>query len=228
MKNLKIICYLRDGFINSGHPINIDSLIVHAVLCELLLGNEDETILERNNDIDIESEEFKKNVPVEIYYDKENYVYKSSFMYCENICDDLMFITKRFRANHINNLSHNKKIKLGSGIYKEYHLPFPKVVSKEVCFYCKGDKENIKYLLNKHIAGIGKKQSYGYGEVLEWNVINIKEELWYYNKIFPYTIEKYKEILSKRSYGAYKPIYNDTKNFAECYITQKFDKKGYG
>jgi hypothetical protein len=214
--NLEINCYLSNGFIGGAFPLQIDSMMVHATLCELLKDNGNEDILD--NSIDISSDNFRNEVPLEQFKD----MYKTSGSYIINPTQDTTFISKRFRQNMLEYLDegNKKKVNLGSGIYKEYHLPFSKIVTKQIKFYVLGNKEQIEYLLNEHIKYIGKKSSYGYGEVLEWDIQLIEKEQWFYNKVFPFEIEEYKEYLLKRIYMAYKPLYRDAENFAECYLTR--------
>ena len=69
-----------------------------------------------------------------------------------------------------------KRIDIARGSLKNYHMPIVLNSYKQMYFYARGDREEIIRLLNEHIHFIGKKASQGYGEVLEWESEDIKED----------------------------------------------------
>lgn len=68
------------------------------------------------------------------------------------------------------------RIDIGSGHYKNYHMPLVMKSYKEIVFYAKGDKEEIERLLKSYIFYVGKKGSQGYGRIREIIVEEIEED----------------------------------------------------
>lgn len=60
------------------------------------------------------------------------------------------------------------KVIIEQGKYKAYHMPVFYRVARSVCWYCVGDKAEIKMLLST-LTHIGKKASQGWGRVA-WTV----------------------------------------------------------
>ncbi len=73
-----------------------------------------------------------------------------------------------------------KKIKIGSGRYKNYANTLKVTDVAEIVFYALGNKEEIKRLLS-WVYALGKKESQGYGIVREWIVEELKEQIDFLN-----------------------------------------------
>lgn len=63
---------------------------------------------------------------------------------------------------------NKRKIDINKGKFKSYDMPLNLHSFKEVWFYFDSDNiKKIEYLIYKHLFGIGKKTSQGYGEIKE-------------------------------------------------------------
>lgn len=67
---------------------------------------------------------------------------------------------------------------------KSYDLPLYLRLTPTITWYCVGDKKGIEELL-QGCPGVGKKRSYGHGQVSKWEVSQIKEDwhLWRNGKL---------------------------------------------
>lgn len=65
------------------------------------------------------------------------------------------------------------------GAEKNYDLPLYLRLTEAITWYCVGDKTKIEALLES-CTGLGKKRSYGYGQVNRWDISEIKDDwhLW--------------------------------------------------
>lgn len=61
-----------------------------------------------------------------------------------------------------------ERVDIGSGFYKNYHMPLVLKSYKIITFYVRGDMEEIKRLLENYIFYLGKKGSQGYGQIRKW------------------------------------------------------------
>lgn len=121
-----------------------------------------------------------------------------------------------------------RQIEIDKGAFKSYDMPLNLYVLPKVWFYFDSDNiKEVEKLVTKHLYGLGKKTSQGYGEIS-----NIQIETLDYNPfdniIRPVPIkslnipekEKTDLMLSgKVSYCAFKPPYWETKFFEACLIS---------
>lgn len=56
-----------------------------------------------------------------------------------------------------------RKVHTGKGALKSYDMPLPLHNIKTVWFYFQGDAKKVEYLIKRHLTGIGKKISQGFG-----------------------------------------------------------------
>ena len=70
-----------------------------------------------------------------------------------------------------------QRIDIGSGHYKNYHMPLVIKSYKTITFYVRGDMEETKRLLENYIFYLGKKGSQGYGQIRKWG-FNETDEDW--------------------------------------------------
>jgi len=69
---------------------------------------------------------------------------------------------------------NKRKIDINKGKFKSYDMPLNLHSIKEVWFYFDSDNiKKIEYLIYKHLFGIGKKTSQGYGEIQEMSIEQI-------------------------------------------------------
>jgi len=69
-----------------------------------------------------------------------------------------------------------ERVDIGSGFYKNYHMPVVIQSYKTITFYVRGDMEEVKRLLENYIFYLGKKGSQGFGQVGKWEFEEIEED----------------------------------------------------
>lgn len=68
--------------------------------------------------------------------------------------------------DHLTNFQGKKrKVRVVAGEFKSYNMPLVLHNVGKCWFYFDGDAEAVKSLIEKHLWGIGKKTSQGYGEI---------------------------------------------------------------
>jgi hypothetical protein len=115
-----------------------------------------------------------------------------------------------------------RKVHTGKGAFKSFDVPLPLHNIESVHFYFVGDLERVKYLIDKHLTGIGKKISQGYGFFKTYGVspghrqlfedillrpVPIKSAIHYrYHETNPHVIK----------FCGYRPSYYLQENQAKC------------
>ena len=94
------------------------------------------------------------------------------------------FDTQAGLSDHIDFGGKVEKILIEQGRYKAYHMPLPTLVCDKIRWYAYGDIEKVAELLVT-IAAMGKKKSYGNGQVLRWEIEPMEEDCstWKANKL---------------------------------------------
>lgn len=79
------------------------------------------------------------------------------------------------KTDHIVNFGKKlKKVMINKGDYKSYDIPIVLHNIKEVWFYFESKNiKEVENLISKHLYGIGKKTSQGYGEIESFEIENI-------------------------------------------------------
>lgn len=143
------------------------------------------------------------------------------------LCSRAFFVNEREsfekiykRADWDNDkFSCSKKIGTGSGKYKNYMMPLKIFYAEEVYFYCVGDEEKIKKLL-ENVHAIGKKTNAGYGilgdfEVKECDEISFIDTE---NPLRPIPVKYFPESKGKKQIKTYKFPYFYKKNEELCFV----------
>lgn len=94
-----------------------------------------------------------------------------------------------------------KRVDIGAGKYKNYHMPLVIKSYKTITFYVRGDMKEIKRLLKNYISYLGKKGSQGYGQIREWEFKETEENysLWKGNRpMRPIPSKKCKEYIESQ------------------------------
>jgi hypothetical protein len=78
--------------------------------------------------------------------------------------ETLRFWRKRFDQGRIELTRGNPN--LTNGIYREYNMPVPLILSAKMIAYASGNRKEVKSILKKHIKSLGKKRAYGYGKII--------------------------------------------------------------
>ncbi len=87
--------------------------------------------------------------------------------------ETLRFWRKKFRASRVGVTSGSPN--LMSGVYREYNVPVPLLLAPRMIGYASGSGKEARRLL-KQIKSIGKKRAYGYGKVMDVEVIEINSD----------------------------------------------------
>ena len=69
-----------------------------------------------------------------------------------------------------------KRVDIGGGYFKNYHMPIVLKSFKTITFYVRGDMGKVKHLLENYIFYLGKKGSQGFGEVVLWEFEKIEND----------------------------------------------------
>lgn len=152
-KRLKVIAIMRSNPILNGY-IYLDGILSFARL-RSFLGDDYYSLPSRGKIYNFDLPLMKKNgsfLCSYAKYKKNEYVNKWR---------------KRFDIKYALKYKDKKKVKINSGIYKNYNMPIIVNAIKKISWICIGDKEEIGNLLKK-VIGIGKKRSQGYGIVDKW------------------------------------------------------------
>ena len=140
-----------------GHPfIHFDSLILHLLYRDLL--GDEYYCLPSKNPID-----FSQYVKAPIKQTED--VYHTSVSLFDTDTKFATTIYKRFCTEYLELLQTKKrKIRRGSGFFRDYMMRMIYIPAKTVYFFVNGDKPEIFRLL-KSVVYLGKKTAYGYGRV---------------------------------------------------------------
>jgi CRISPR type IV-associated protein Csf3 len=117
-----------------------------------------------------------ENLDIPLEHTKD--VYHASVGILDNPVLKKTTVFKRFTDYEVNTLddSVNKgRLRTNSGYYKDAMINLPAVVTDNITFYCKGDKQELTRLL-KHLQYVGKKTAYGGGEVKDISITSINED----------------------------------------------------
>lgn len=136
-------------------------------------------------------------------------------------------IYKRFTDKETYKLTKKQqkgRIKTNQGHFKDFMINLPILITDTITFYCNGDKNELKRLLN-HLTHVGKKGSIGGGRI---NKVIIKETTEDYsffkdNKIMrpiPVSMKLpvFEGMIMQRQ--PYKPAYWDKNNVTMCVVPE--------
>lgn len=163
----KITFYLNSPISFIETPV-FDSLIAYCYMKEYY----SEKIKFRSLFInETELFDFRKveDFPIKLSEDKSYFIASYMFYNKEQAINYTESYKKRWcnKYDFIADFGKNKRqIKIDSGRFKSYDMPINVYSLEKVWFFF--DSDNIKeleYLITKHLYGIGKKTSQGYGEI---------------------------------------------------------------
>lgn len=108
---------------------------------------------------------------------------------------------------------NQRKVAINNGVFKSYDTPIKLMDIDEVWFYFRtNDLDAVKSLL-KHLYGIGKKLSQGYGLIDSYSIEKVDADT-KFKRVIPEKYSQDKDLL--RNYKAYKPPYWLPNNFDIC------------
>lgn len=204
MEYLKITALMASSVV-INHDLMLDTILITKKAVELKLSND---TLDPLN-------------PLEI---KDIIQYFGDIPLCSKAMfkglDSRAVYYKRFDED--GEFADTKKIKTGSGQYKNYANTLKVTDTEKIIFYCLGDKLKIKNLLDK-CYGIGKKQSQGYGIIREWKIEKVEKQIDFFNTdnpLRPLPIEIFGENDKNKNKKlvAYKFPYWYNGNKKLCYV----------
>lgn len=171
-KNFKVIAHLASPLC-AVDDIILDSIISAAACKEML---QDDYFSGSNT---YGTKEMIDEVLSKIL-DKQYGVYCASFGFGEKK-ESVSNWVKRFDSTNDDLIKFKDKVKqrvdIGGGTFKNYHMPIVLKNCKSLTFYVRGDMDRIKYLLENYIFYLGKKPSQGYGEIRNWEFIEIDRNI---------------------------------------------------
>lgn len=92
-----------------------------------------------------------------------------------------------------------ERIDIGSGHFKNYHMPLVLKSYNTITFYVQGDMKQIERLLCENIFYLGKKGSQGFGQIKGWDFAETDENysLWKDGKVMrPIPYERYQDVIA--------------------------------
>lgn len=115
-----------------------------------------------------------------------------------------------------------RKINVGKGAFKSYDMPLPLYHIENVAFYFVGDADRIEYLIKRHLPGIGKKISQGYGFFKSFKIKPAQRRLFddFLLRPIPVASAMHYEYSDTNNYEirfcGYRPSYYLPENQAKC------------
>lgn len=78
--------------------------------------------------------------------------------------ETLRFWRKKFRQDRLHLTSGSPNLQ--NGVYREYNMPVPLLLTPRMVAYASGNRKDVKRLVEKHLPALGKKRAYGYGRIV--------------------------------------------------------------
>lgn len=166
-EHLKVILKMTSP-IMLAHPfIHLDGLILHLLYRDVL--DDDYYCLPSKNPID-----FSPYVKAPIKQTED--VYHASVSFFDTDTKFATTIYKRFCTEYLDLLQTKKrKIRKGSGFFRDYMMRMVYIPAKTVFFYVNGNRAEIERLL-RHVVSLGKKSAYGFGRVNSVQIEKLEED----------------------------------------------------
>jgi len=167
MSNMKITMYMASPIATTGF-IYLDGLLAAAVMKEKL---GDEYYNNKPNEQEL--------IDIDLPLVKQYGVWCASVGFGDNR-EAVASWSKRWDDKNDDIVKFKGKgkarVDIGSGHFKNYHMPLVIKSYKTINFYAKGDIKEVERLLTTYITHIGKKASQGYGEILNMKFEEIDED----------------------------------------------------
>jgi len=169
MKNLKIVFKMKTPYIVDRY-MTIDSLLLNVYFNKLRRENK----IGKNEFVNTEDYLDRISSILEV----KNGVVSGSIWYIpkeEQLLVQNISIIKKIDSKEFGKYTNHYKIDSSRGEFKAYKFGLESFLTKSIYFYIRGDKKQISQLLNE-VKFIGKKRSYGYGEIEDINIIEIDKD----------------------------------------------------
>lgn len=115
--------------------------------------------------------------------------------------------------DHLADFGKNvRKVRISGGPFKSYDVPMTAHdIAEGHCYFRSDDVQRVELLLRKHIYGIGKKLSQGYGEIETFTITAVEHDP------FEQVIRPMPAPDGEMGvYMAWRPPYWEPKNFGNC------------
>lgn len=176
--------------------------------------------------LELSDEELSKFPGLPIDYHRDGYPISSIMMFDTGDYVKYNGSWKKRWANKQDDLADfgktQRKVHTGKGAFKSYDMPLPLHKIPEVTFYFQGNAADVKYFIDRHLSGIGKKISQGYGffesyEIREAHRQTFDDILMRPIPISSAMYQKYPDNADYRiKYCGYRPSYYLDSNMAKC------------
>lgn len=166
-KPLKITFYL-DGtgvYYDPAEPIHLDALLAWC-LAPFHCKGEAPTRDEEPYDIPL---------PLAKWRIGEVWGWRASALFPDgDTAESLQFWRKKFRQSRIELTKGSPS--LINGIYREYNVPLPLLLCRQMIAFAVGDHRRVHQILRKNVKYLGKKRVYGKGKVVDIAVDTIEQD----------------------------------------------------
>ena len=161
---LKIIIRL-DGsgvYYSPAEPIHIDALIAWAL-----------APIHGSHNLTREDVPMEFPMPLAKRDINGSWVWVASALYPEGYFETTTYWRKRLRQNRIE-MTHGSP-NLTSSTYRDWQMPLPLSLTRQMVGYAVGDRRDILRLLRR-VPALGKKRAYGYGRIVDVAVERIEQD----------------------------------------------------
>jgi hypothetical protein len=172
MNNLQVTAYLSSPMaVYDDWTPQLEGILIYQLLSNLGLAHPNPSIkqVQQNNDVIEAFTPIQRHLSGLYRCSNPVYFYK---------CEQQSRFRKRWTVDqdgHINWGKRRARFETSQGSEKSYDLPLFLRLTPRIDWFCVGNPEKIKSLLDG-ITGLGKKRGQGFGQVYQWEVVEIKED----------------------------------------------------
>jgi len=168
-KPLQITAFLACGIaVYEDWSPQLEGLLIYQILKKKNLVTPNPSFKEARKNMETISPE----IPLEQWEG----IYKCSAPVYRYKCEETTKFRKRWEPDGRVNWGKRKaKFDTSQGAEKSYDLPLFVRLTPRIDWFAMGDCSEIERLLSG-VTGIGKKRSHGYGQVIRWEVKEIKDD----------------------------------------------------
>jgi len=155
----------RGVYYDPNEPIMLDSLLVHFMA---IIQGKSRPLQRDETPDDIQIPLMQETIQGRTLWKA------SAFFPVGEQFESLQFWRKKFNLDSIEFTDGSPN--LTNGVYREYNMPFPLLVCRELVAYASGNRHNVERILRKNLKHLGKKRSQGKGGVVKITTCGIKED----------------------------------------------------
>jgi hypothetical protein len=173
MKNLQITAHLASAIaVYDDWTPQLEGVLIYQLLSNLGLAHPNPS-LDQIKDCD---QIIRERLPIK-RNSEHGFYYCSNPVYCYK-CEQQSRFRKRWSPDQDGNIKWGKrkaKFDTSQGAEKSYDLPLFLRVTPRIDWFCIGNPDEVKSLLDC-VTGLGKKRSQGFGQVCQWDVTEIDQD----------------------------------------------------